>query len=667
MIQQAMYQQYESFQKRRKTLITLIQGLGEVLDALSMADTAVTLDRLKDLVESDGFKVLVIGEFKRGKSTFINAMLGDEILPAYAKPCTAVINEVKWGEPRRALLHHAKTAGTEALEPRQVPVEQLEEYVVIQDDVSELHGNPYEKVELFWPLPLCKNGVEIIDSPGLNEHDIRQKVTMEYLSNVDAILFVLSCEALASKSELDVIDNILKPTGHEDIFFVCNRFNLIRKKEREDVKQYGISRLASRTNRGAERVFFISALDGLEGRMEGDNEQVASSGMIEVEQELEKFLANERGRVKLLRPAREMQTAIYAARRAIPDRMSMLKGNLETLEARLEGAQEPLRRLEAERSQIVRQVDNFCDDISMMVSDRGCSFYRELPIKVNEWVDQLEPGTSINFMSREGTKPQIERLVQEVISELSSKVEGEFLTWQRDSIQPIVSERLEKLFQNLDKRTESFVDKIDDVKVQVAGSGGLLADDLGLRPVGALERVLSAAGGLFLGGIFFGGAGMAAVGATFGYQEMLKSIIPQLAISIGTILLVGLNPWVLFPVMAGGGVIQGFISSKATANKIKQEVGKRFAASLFDSAEQRGSEIAASVVSKLYEIRDAVDQGLDKEIQSVNDQVVSIVAEKKKGRENVELKLRELDGLRRELDVIDSELDGLIAEVAMPG
>ncbi|MBD2487194.1 dynamin family protein [Aulosira sp. FACHB-615] len=661
---QTVYKQYEAFQEKRKTLVALIRELQGVLHSLDMNDVENNIKQLQIIVQSDSFKVLVIGEFKRGKSTFINAMLGDEILPAYARPCTAIINEVKWGEAQRVLLHYAQTDDSQNLQPQEVSVDKLEEYVVIQDDVSELHGNRYDKVELFWPLKLCENGVEIIDSPGLNEHDIRQKVTIDYLSRVDAILFVLSCEALASKSELDVIDNILKPTGHEDIFFICNRFNMIRAKEREDVKQYGISRLAPRTKRGAERVFFISALDALEGRIEDDAERVTKSGMLQVEQELERFLANERGKIKILRPAREVQTAIKAARDTIPQRHAMLNIDLKTLEARLEGAREPLNRLKKEQEQIVTRINNFCGDIRMTVSAEGCSFYRSLPDKVNEWIKKFETKTSVNLMSLEGAKPQVERLVQEIVTHLTSQVESEFLAWQNSTLQPIISQRLEILLQELDDRAKNFVDKIDDIKFQVSGSS-VIADDMGPRKVGALERVLSAAGGLVLGGFFLGG-GMAAIGATFGYQEMLKSIIPQLVLGIGTVVLVGLNPWVLIPIMFGGGVVQGFITSKATTNKVKEEVGKRFAASLRDSAQQRGYEVADAVVIKLHEIRDAVNQGLGKEIQSVADQVNSIVSEKQKGQANVDQKLRELDGLRREIDVIDSELDTLIIEIAMP-
>ena len=102
-----------------------------------MAGWEDTLHRLKERVQTDHFKVLVIGEFKRGKSTFINAMLGAEILPAYAKPCTAIINEVKWGDSPRALLHHVSPKNGLVPAVEEVPIEQIEDYVVIQDGVNQ--------------------------------------------------------------------------------------------------------------------------------------------------------------------------------------------------------------------------------------------------------------------------------------------------------------------------------------------------------------------------------------------------------------------------------------------------------------------------------------------------------------------------------------------------
>jgi GTPase SAR1 family protein len=343
------HQEYKGFLQKRQLLEEIIKDQLVLLKYLNMKGWVDTINHLQERVKSDNFKVLVLGEFKRGKSTFINALLGEEILPSYAKPCTAIINEIKWGETRRALLYFNPDDQGNIKPPQEIPVDEIEDYVVIKDGVNErevIHNTPYEKVEIFWQLELCKNGVEIIDSPGLNENEIRQKVTLDYLSTVDAILFVLSCEALASMEEVKVIKNTLINAGHKDIFFICNRFDAIRKREREDLKNYGIAQLAPLTEKGAKRVFFISSLNALEGRLEEDQDLVERSGILPLEKDLQEFLINDKGRVKLIRPGMELRRSIQEARRIIPERKTLLRTDVKTLEERYIEAQKPLKQLE---------------------------------------------------------------------------------------------------------------------------------------------------------------------------------------------------------------------------------------------------------------------------------------------------------------------------------
>jgi GTPase SAR1 family protein/gas vesicle protein len=655
-VQTVKYQKYEAFQEKQNVLGSLIQRHLKLISSLNMTESEKSLKQLEALVRSNSFKVLVLGEFKRGKSTFINALLGEKVLPAYARPCTAIINEVKWGDSPRALLHPAKSVDAPVSLPEEVPVNEIEEYVVIKDDVSEINSNPYEKVELFWPLELCRNGVEIIDSPGLNEHDTRQKVTMDYLSNVDAILFVLSCEALASKSEIDVIDNTLIPAGHKDIFFICNRFNMIEDEEKDSIKQHGINKLAPKTKRGEKRVFFIDARGALGGRLKGDKAQVETSGLALVERELEKFLANEKGNIKILRTAAELQRAIYEARGVIPQREAMLRTDFKTLEARYEAAQEPLQRLEMQREQIVRRISNFLEDIKQTISAEGSSFYRRLADKVvSEWVKTLEIKTSMVL-----SKSQIEKIIKEVTEQLSSKMEIELLGWQNQVLQPLVSSRLERLAQEIDERANEFANQLDSLKIQVTG-GIVSIDDLNIKKVSVIERVLAASGGLLLGA----NIGLAGVGAVFGYQEMAKAIIPQLIISVAAITLAAANPLLIFGAMAGGGLIQGLLTAKSTNNKIKEDAAKRFATSIRDSAPQRGDKIADAVVIKLAEIKKSIDENLGQEIQKFREQVHSILEEKQQGQSDVDATIRELQLLSRELDAIDQELDTFVRRLAI--
>ena len=668
MVQTSTYPGYSVFLEKRDAIIRLIEQLSNVISALDMTGRQDILVNLDERVRADNFKVLVVGEFKRGKSTFINAMLGDEILPAYAKPCTAIINEVKWGDEPQALLYPEKTENGDNALPTEVPIKEIEEYVVIQDGVDErdaIHNSLYEKLELLWPLELCRNGVEIIDSPGLNEHDIRQKVTMDYLSTVDAILFVLSCEALCSKSELDVINNTLISSGHEDIFFICNRFNNIRRNEREMIRQHGLTKLAPLTKRGEERVFFINALGALEGRLDQDETEVEKSGVPQVEQELEKFLATERGQVKLLRPATELKNTIQEARRVIPEREAMLSTDLKTLEKRYQKAQEPLKRLEMNRQQMVAQITNFRTDTKLIVSDKAREFYRNLADKVSNWANDYSLQNEVKFFSLEGLKPQVEKAVEELVEYLSGQVESEFSSWRNQELQPLVQSRLEAKKKELDEKASEFISQVDDLRLQVAGiSPNSMPDDisegdLGKRKISALERVLSAAGGFLIGG--FGSAG---IGAVYGYEEMLKSLIPQIALSVATIALVGLNPWVLIPVMASGGVIQGLLSTKGTNDKLKKAVSQKYATELRSLCHARADELAEAVSEKLRELEDAINEGLGQEIQAVREQVDSILKEKQKGQANVDRQIQQLVDSEHVLNKVDSQLDELILEIA---
>jgi len=385
MVQNNNYQGYQEFKEKINILVNLIEQVINVLQILNKRDQAVNLNLLKDLVQSSSFKVMVLGEFKRGKSTFINALLGEEVLPAYSTPCTAIINEVKWSETKGALLHFNQSDGKPIKQALDIPINEIEEYVVIKENVDQsqaINESPYEKLELFWPLKLCENGVEIIDSPGLNEHKTRQQITESYLVKVDAIILVLSCEQLFSKSEQEVVDNKLRPMGHEDIFFVCNRINLINKKEIDKVKQFAINKLASRTRLGQERIFFINALGGLDGKLEGDTQELEKSGVPQIETALQKFLTNERGRIKILRPAQDLKSTIREIRKTIPEQKSMLQTDVSELEKRYAAAQEPLKILEEKRQNIIKKLENLIEDTKEQVGYKTKDFCRDLIPKI---------------------------------------------------------------------------------------------------------------------------------------------------------------------------------------------------------------------------------------------------------------------------------------------
>ncbi len=220
------------------------------------------------------------------------------------------------------------------------------------------YDNPYEKVELYWPLEICKNGIEIIDSPGLNEDMGRQTITLDYLSTVDAVIFVVSCDSPVSLSERNTIDTIIQ-AGHSHIFFICNRFDIIDEEEQSRIKNYCRSVLNPLTEYGNRFIFFISACNALKGRQNNIIEMVRESGLIEVENSLQTFLATERGRVKILLPAFELYEAINDVWQDIPNREKLLHFDLSTMLNRQVQSERDLQFIEAERNRIVEYFRKF--------------------------------------------------------------------------------------------------------------------------------------------------------------------------------------------------------------------------------------------------------------------------------------------------------------------
>lgn len=143
----------------RQTLAILrhyTESLSVLAVTESRPDLAQTFKDLLPRLDCTALSVAVVGEFKRGKSTFINALLGHPLLPADVKPTTAVMTRIRHGTPRRAFVRF-RDGREEPIDPNR-----LADYVTQLTDIVE--------AVVTYPLPFC-GGVqaEFIDTPGLND------------------------------------------------------------------------------------------------------------------------------------------------------------------------------------------------------------------------------------------------------------------------------------------------------------------------------------------------------------------------------------------------------------------------------------------------------------------------------------------------------------------
>jgi GTPase SAR1 family protein len=646
---------YELIQHHRARLLESIASLCSAAASLKMQERVDALDVLARRIASDAFKVLVLGEFRRGKSMTINALLGQKVLPAFAVPTTATINEVKWGERPSAVLHPRPVNG-ERPEAREIAVEELEYHVTVGADDHQ--RNPYERVEVFWPLDLCEDGVVIVDSPGLNDHATREQITTDYLQDVDAIIFVFAADQLGTRTELSVIDNLLRPLGHDHLFLVVNRINLIDESERALVIDRGTRRIAEKTELGADGVFFVDARGALAARVADDEAGFEQAGFAALVKALERFLARDRGKLKILAPANEVRTTLKdILTHEIPEREAMLSQSLETLEQRVAEAQEPLRGLEAERDLILERLNASIHGIRVETVSAARAFYEDAGSRIPQWAGECEVQTVLNIVR--GNREQMEALTIEVAGHLEQKLQEAFLEWQAQTLQPLLHDRLDKLAEALNAQAEGFIEQAEAVRVEIAGLTERLREgvDVEHRDASALERVVAAGGGFLIGG-----PGAAMIGASGGVQGLVRGLLPQLAVGVAGLLVLGPGA-VLVALLMGVAALQALLNRDKLRDKAVTEIGKQAAHELRSLQDARAEDVGAAVEQRLGELRSQVAKGLEREITRVHEQIEVVLAAKREGQASVDAQRRQLSEARRELDRIAGDVSDVLADL----
>ncbi|HOO47301.1 MAG TPA: dynamin family protein, partial [Deltaproteobacteria bacterium] len=140
------------------------------------------------------FHLAVLGQFKRGKSTLLNALLGESILPASVIPLTAIPTFIRSGSMMLKVTHASSGKQEE------IPCKSREELISVLEQYVAEEKNPKNRldvsqVDLYLPSPLLKKGVVLIDTPGIGStHLHNTEATLNFLPQCDAALFLVSAD-----------------------------------------------------------------------------------------------------------------------------------------------------------------------------------------------------------------------------------------------------------------------------------------------------------------------------------------------------------------------------------------------------------------------------------------------------------------------------------------
>jgi GTPase Era involved in 16S rRNA processing len=180
------------------------------------------------------FKMLCIGDFSSGKSTFINRfLLQEDILPAFPRPTTTRLTKVRYGESLKAQL----VFQNDSVEEVSINVSErlLEAVSVGGKDIDQVRH-----VIVDSPSSILQDGIELVDAPGLNDPDgERMKLTFDYLHQADAILFFLNAQQpWTNYQKLFFEKDLLTKKDIDKLFIVVNYWDQIDFSDRQDVLDY---------------------------------------------------------------------------------------------------------------------------------------------------------------------------------------------------------------------------------------------------------------------------------------------------------------------------------------------------------------------------------------------------------------------------------------------
>lgn len=429
-------QGYTSYHGMVAEVNTAMTELSKLCGQLEMEENQRSIDQSRKKLAEHKFSVGIMGEFKRGKSTVINALLGAEIMPADILPCTATMNRVTYD-----LTPHAQVISSDG-SVTEVPVDQIKDYVTKLNEESDKRSESVDEAIVYYPCKFCQNGVDIVDTPGLNDDDRMDRISEQVIPKLDAVIMVVVPGAPFGKSEADFVRNKLVGSDLGRLIFLVNKIDTIRPKERERCVQDIRNRIQTavldkmaevygngskeyqdaKAKLGNIRIFPISAADALDGRLEGDPELVKESGIAAFEKELTYMLTVERGALELAAPLSNLLRTSEEVIQTAETRKNSLNLSGDTFRQKQQEALERINRLRNDKRAESKKIRAAGQEIRVSLLPQAAEFYQELEKKLYDAIDQVKIDEKSLAMDagKAAAAQRIEEAVQSTLQEQMS-------------------------------------------------------------------------------------------------------------------------------------------------------------------------------------------------------------------------------------------------------
>lgn len=392
---------------------------------------SVQVSALLDRLRQQRLQIAVLGQFKRGKSTVVNALLGAGVLPTGVIPLTAIPTFISWREEPLIRVQFSNSRPDEELAARGATGIRDILYRFVTEEANPKNRLGVDRVELFYPAPILAGGTTLIDTPGIGStlaHNT--EAALRILPECDASLFIVSADPPITEVELGYLRRLKPKIGR--IFFVVNKVDYLTSDEQRAVTDFLRKALSEASLLDEETMIFgVSARTGLSAKHDQDREAWDKSGMAALEDHLMHYLATEK--------TKSLEEAIQ---RKAADLLTQAENEIEL---RVKALNMPLEQLQQKSSDFARSLVLIREQ-RQTINDLLAGDRRRLLAELEEKILTLRQDAASRL--------------QEVIDDGLSRADG---TWE-DRVKAGVATSLEELFGNARERfVESFSRQTADI------------------------------------------------------------------------------------------------------------------------------------------------------------------------------------------------------------
>lgn len=428
----------QGFDERKRRLLGIAGRLRSISATLGTVGEEGRIEQATRSLEEERFDLAVFGRFKSGKSTFVNALLGEELLPMGVVPLTSIVTRVvssgEWGavvlyqDGRRERVDH----------------DDLPRYITEK-------GNPenrlkVKEVEVSVGPERLKRGISIVDTPGTGSTLTHNTLaTNEYIERADAGIFLFSADTPMGEEGAGFLRRIARSV--DALLFVMNKIDRMTEAEWQEALSFSRTVIEKALGREGVEVHPLSSRLGLEGKLRGDRQMLQESRIPEFETLLESTLMREKGEMVLGNARRRLADAALDMRMAASLEMEAMKRPVEELERQLAR----LREIERTSSQRMREACFIIDGLK-----------KEMAAAVNEDLEAFLENSRAGAVERtRSAMARIDRSLgrEEYLKAASRTMRDEIVT----VLEPFIAEQQAKVGRTFEVVARRFQEEADSI------------------------------------------------------------------------------------------------------------------------------------------------------------------------------------------------------------